>query len=89
MRMQHRKTALSRPAGKPLAPNIGWRAPSELRDRLLKFSETTGWSCNHCAVDLVEAALDIIYHPEKPLHRSIIIGRALIKETGHGLTQKA
>jgi hypothetical protein len=86
--MQHRKTATSRPAGKPLAPNIGWRAPAELRDRLLKFSQTTGWSCNHCAVDLVEAALDIIYHPEKPLHRSIVIGRALIKETGHGLTQK-
>lgn len=54
----------------------------------MKFSQTTGWSCNHCAVDLVEAALDIIYNPEKPLHRSIVIGRALIKETGHGLTQK-
>jgi hypothetical protein len=81
--MQHRSTSKSRPAGKPLAPNIGWRAPAELRDRLLKYSEAMGWSCNHCAVELVEAALDLIYQPKKPLHRCIQMGRAVVQ---NGLT---
>lgn len=88
--MKHRRPPLDRPADKPLAANIGWRAPKELRDRLLALSNTTGFSCNHIAVDSLEAVLDMIYYPDKPLHKIIVVGRALVHEgSKHGINKKA
>jgi len=88
--MKHRRPPLDRPADQPLAANIGWRAPKELRDRLKEFSNVTGFSCNHIAVDSLEAVMDMIHYPEKPLHKIIIVGRALIHEgSKHGINKKA
>jgi len=77
--MKHRRPPQTRDPNKPLAANIGFRAPAELRDQVLELSNATGWSCNHIVVDLVQAGLDQILHPEKPLHRTILMGRTYIQ----------
>ena len=75
MTTPHRRPPQTRDPKKPLAANIGFRAPKDVRDQLLQLSNMTGWSCNHIVVDLVQAGLDQIMYPDKPLHRTILMGR--------------
>ena len=75
--MKHRSPPTTRDPKKPLAANIGFRAPRELRDRLLELSNATGWSCNHIAISLVQSGLDQIMYPEKPEHKAVVMARSL------------
>lgn len=88
----HRRPPQTRDPKKPLAANIGFRATAELRKQLLDLSNMTGWSCNHIVVDLVQAGLDQIMYPERPLHKTILMGRTYcqsLKEVkDHGSNKK-